>query len=53
MNQKSVVITLALLLSLFSFCLMFTRNQQAADAFSKLAFGTLTGLTAFIQARKE
>jgi hypothetical protein len=47
-NQQSVVITLAVLLALFS----FAPGQPAQDAFSKLAFGALTALAAFIQLQK-
>jgi hypothetical protein len=53
MNQKAVVLTLAGLLTLFSAGLLFSSNQSAADSFSKLAFGTLTGLTAYLQVHKD
>ncbi|HZP17099.1 MAG TPA: hypothetical protein VFB00_03980 [Terriglobales bacterium] len=54
MNQRSVVVTLALLLVLFSAGLVFAPRQQAQDTFGKLAFGALTGLTAYLQVpRKE
>lgn len=53
MNQKSVVLVLAGLMTLFSAGLLFSHNQQTSDAFSKLAFGTLTALAAYIQAHKD
>lgn len=49
MNQKSVILTLAGLLTLFSAGLLFSHNPSASDTFGKLAFGTLTGLTAYLQ----
>jgi len=53
MNQRSVVIVLATLLGVFSAGLFFTPNPQAQDAFSKLAFGALTALAAFIQQQPQ
>jgi hypothetical protein len=49
MNQRSVVITLAALMCVFSAGMFFATVPTAQDAFGKLAFGTLTVLAAFIQ----
>lgn len=53
MNQKSVTLIMAALLVVFSAGLLFAHNQQASDTFGKLAFGTLTGLTAYLQVHKD
>jgi hypothetical protein len=53
MNQKSIVLTLSGLLAMFSIGLLFAPGQPATDTFGKLAFGTLTGLTAYLQVHKE
>lgn len=53
MNQKSVVLTLAGLLAMFSAGILFSHNPVASDVFGKLAFGTLTGLTAYLQVHKD
>jgi hypothetical protein len=53
MNQKSVVLALTGLMIVFSIGILFSSNPTAADTFGKLAFGTLTGLTAYLQVHKD
>lgn len=49
MNQSNVIIAMVGLLTMFSICVIVTKDPQASDTFGKLAFGALTALAAYLQ----